>query len=105
VDCNGPNFRPLTDGKMKFCSFYDAGRKVAANAFKKKRGCPYPKSIEFTLQRACVSQKSNFPFDIELVYEVRYCGEKKVVVAMGGGAYEPRPAINPVADWAYAVKA
>ena len=54
IDCNGPDFRPLTDGKINFCSFDAVGRKMVA--------------------------------------------------ASGGGVYSPKPAINAINEWTYAVR-
>ena len=104
IDCNGPDFRPLTDGKINFCSFDAVGRQVAANAFTAKAGCDYPGSITYRLDRACVSQKSNLPYFIYLVYQVTYCGQTKMVAASGGGVYSPKPAINAINEWTYAVR-
>ncbi len=104
IDCNGPDFRPLTDGKIEFCSFDAVGRRVAANAFKPKAGCDYPGSITYELDRFCVSQKSNLPYYVYLVYKVTYCGQTKLVAAIGGGRYSPTAAINDVSEWSYAVK-
>ena len=102
--CNGPDFRPYTDGDMKFCSFYEIGRTVAANAFTAQSGCAFPGSVEFKLTKTCVSQKSDLPFSINLVYEVMYCKQKKTVAVTGGGVYRPKPKIDDIKEWFYAVK-
>jgi len=107
IDCNGDNFRPYSEGGMRFCSFDRRGRKVAAMAFKKKSGCSYPGSIKFTLDRTCLLQSGTKPFYINLIYSAKYCGEEKTVIASGGGFYKgpkDRARMNPGEQWRYIIK-
>lgn len=107
IDCNSENFRPYSEGGVRFCSFDLRGREVASMAFKKKSGCPYPGSIKFTLKRTCLNQSRNLPFFINLVYSAKYCGETKTVIASGGGYYEgpnDKAMMDSESKWKYIVK-
>ncbi|KAH7617391.1 hypothetical protein NADE_007169 [Nannochloris sp. 'desiccata'] len=105
IDCNSRNFRPYFEGGTRFCSFDLRGRGVAAMAFEKKSGCAYPGSIKFTLKRTCLAQSRNLPFSVNLVYSAEYCGEKRTVIASGGGYYKGSDAvIDPANKWKYIVQ-
>ena len=88
---------------MPFCDFEKIGRQVAANAFTAKAGCDYPGSITYSLDRACLSQSELKPFDVSLIFKVAYCGQTKLVAALGGGQYKPSK-IDPISEWFFAVK-
>jgi hypothetical protein len=106
IDCNGEHFRPYSEGKTSFCVFNAIGRSVAAMAFKAKSGCSYPKSVKLTLTRTCLNQAKTYPYTMNLVYSAEYCGEKKIVIAAGGGSYNNKGKAVPNAldKWEYIVK-
>lgn len=103
LDGNGPDFRPYTDGKLNFCTFQSRAQSVATGAFQGVSGCSMPSDVTYTLQKACITQKSDLPFYLTFVFNATCGGQTKNIAVMGGGYYKPKPGVDPESKWTYAI--
>ncbi len=78
-------WRPLADGGVNYCWYYQRSLKVLANAFE-KTSCSFPSSIKAKLKNQCLGDNRGLAFTIVQRFSAEYCGQKKTVYVTSEGS-------------------